>query len=383
MAQFEKLDKTVFFYPDAHSIAMATDGTERLRIDAKGQFGFGTKGPLDPKERVRIQGETSDATTLALNVTDSNKSSLLAVRNDGHVGVGTTAPNRPLTVRAKGPGEELISFEDPAGQTKWHFNQKLGGDKPGFNIVETNVADGRLFIQAGGNVGIGTTTPSAKLHVPEGAILNGVAIGTDPLGDINFPHAYETVGTINPGHNLRLHSGNVILFHTGNKTAATAQIDVNGFYQTSSRAHKERINGLSGQEAMAILNELNPVKFVFKDDQREKWRIGFIAEEAPEVATSADRKMISQMDIVGVLTKVVKEQQKNILALSERVQQLEAANESRRVASTLRRPQTRKWSKSTGEVGNRAGSSKSNSTGFQSLSRGGRKIRAGRQTSKR
>jgi hypothetical protein len=40
----------------------------------------------------------------------------------------------------------------------------LGG-KQGLNFVETGVADGRLYLQAGGNVGIGTATPSAKLEV--------------------------------------------------------------------------------------------------------------------------------------------------------------------------------------------------------------------------
>jgi len=32
MAEFEKLLKTVFYYADAHRIAMATEGKERLRL---------------------------------------------------------------------------------------------------------------------------------------------------------------------------------------------------------------------------------------------------------------------------------------------------------------------------------------------------------------
>jgi len=38
--------------------------------------------------------------------------------------------------------------------------------------------------------------------------------------------------------------------------------------------------------------------------------VGFIAEDAPELVASKDRKGMSSMDVVAVLTKVVQEQQK-------------------------------------------------------------------------
>lgn len=322
MAEFEKLFKTVFYYPDAHSIAMATEGKERLRIDSQGQFGFGTKGKLDPKERIRIQGETSDATTLALNVTDSNKQSLLAVRNDGSVGIGIPAP---ATTNASNPNENA-SIGARAEPKERLRVQGETSDANKFAVKVTNSNKASLFaVRNDGNVGIGTAAPAARLHVPAGAILNGIAIGIDPPSDISFPFPYETVGTQHNAYNLRLHSGNVIHFHTGNSPAPVASIDLFGVYQTSSLAKKERINDLSGQEAIEILTNLKPVKFVFRGDREEKWRVGFIAEEVPAIAASADRTMISQMDIVGVLTKVVKEQQTTISELAERVHFLEAA----------------------------------------------------------
>lgn len=84
------------------------------------------------------------------------------------VGVGTPKPRNPLGVRGTGTAEELISFEAPDGTTKWHLNQNLGGDKPGLNFVETGIADARLFLKPGGNVGIGTTNPQFRLDVPTG-----------------------------------------------------------------------------------------------------------------------------------------------------------------------------------------------------------------------
>ncbi|NEN97632.1 MAG: hypothetical protein F6K50_19510, partial [Moorea sp. SIO3I7] len=106
--------------------------------------------------------------TAQLSVTDLVSGSIKIENNltlGGKVGIGTPNPRNTLGIRATRQSEELISFEDPSGRTKWHINQNLGGTNPGLNFVETGVADGRFFIKAGGNVGIGTTNPEAELHV--------------------------------------------------------------------------------------------------------------------------------------------------------------------------------------------------------------------------
>lgn len=86
-------------------------------------------------------------------------------RSSGKVGIGTSNPRDPLGIRAQGTQQGLISFEDPNGVTKWHLEQNFGGNTPGLNFVETGVADFRLFIKAGGNVGIGTSNPTSRLYV--------------------------------------------------------------------------------------------------------------------------------------------------------------------------------------------------------------------------
>jgi hypothetical protein len=64
------------------------------------------------------------------------------------------------------------------------------------------------------------------------------------------------------------------------------------------------------------------VKFGYKKDVTEK-HVGFIAEEVPDLIATKDRKGLSPMDIVAVLTKVVQEQQKAISTLYEKVSELE------------------------------------------------------------
>ena len=88
------------------------------------------------------------------------------VLDSGKAGVGTTKPLSPLGVRGAGGAEDLLSFEDASGATKWNINQKVNG-LSGLNFAETGIADFRLYIQAGGRIGIGTQAPSNRLHVDD------------------------------------------------------------------------------------------------------------------------------------------------------------------------------------------------------------------------
>ena len=87
---------------------------------------------------------------------------------NGFVGIGTIFPDRPLTINGSGPGNEWLSFR-VGGGTRWHINNRNFG----WNLVETGAADFRFFVAPGGNVGIGTEGPLAKLDV-RGGIRFGV-----------------------------------------------------------------------------------------------------------------------------------------------------------------------------------------------------------------
>ena len=93
----------------------------------------------------------------------------------------------------------------------------------------------------------------------------------------------------------------------------------------SSKELKENIFPLSTREAMATLEQLDSVKFNYKDDPSHDLQLGFIAEDVPDLVATPGRKGIQPMDIVAVLTKVVQEQQKTILLLEERLKVLEDA----------------------------------------------------------
>ena len=76
-----------------------------------------------------------------------------------------------------------------------------------------------------------TITQSGQLQVYEGgAIINGVAIGTDVPG-LDYDYQYETLGIADPQMNLRLQSPNSIIFHTGNPPTARLTITQSGQLQ--------------------------------------------------------------------------------------------------------------------------------------------------------
>ncbi|NES68443.1 MAG: tail fiber domain-containing protein, partial [Okeania sp. SIO2D1] len=92
--------------------------------------------------------------------------------------------------------------------------------------------------------------------------------------------------------------------------------------QASSKELKENVASLSSQEAVDILADLNPVKYNYIADEGKTLNAGFIAEEVPELITTDEHKAIKTMDVIAVLTKVVKQQQEELKTLQEEIQLL-------------------------------------------------------------
>lgn len=87
------------------------------------------------------------------------------VQEDAKMGIGTldSLLALPLTVRAIGDTGDLIGFQAADGTLAWQVN--FGPGKNGLNFTETDPTQTRVFLAGGGNVGIGTLDPEAKLDV--------------------------------------------------------------------------------------------------------------------------------------------------------------------------------------------------------------------------
>jgi hypothetical protein len=132
-------------------------------------------GNLAPKLAIltgdlKVRGTTSTAAAAGLNVTNAANTSLLYVRNDGNVGIGTTTPEATLDIRGN------LRVGDGAGSTR------LIAGSTYFGLRDNSGADRLTILQSNGNVGIGTTTPAAKLAINGGLHVGG---DSDP-GDNNL-----------------------------------------------------------------------------------------------------------------------------------------------------------------------------------------------------
>lgn len=137
---------------------------------------------------------------------------------------------------------------------------------------------------------------------------NDLNMSTEGLASdiLLMPQANVGIGITTPAEKLEV-AGNI--YATGTVTWG------------SSRELKKDIRALSAEEAITTLNELDPKKYYYKADSKDE-HIGFIAEDVPELLATKDRKSLDPMDIVGVLTKVVQEQQRTIVRLTREVNEL-------------------------------------------------------------
>ena len=147
-----------------------------------------------------------------------------------------------------------ITINDSAngGANKFSIDDIYSGWTP-FTIL-AGAPSHSLYVDGSGNVGLGTNSPTEQLTV---------------IGNIKIS------GSITEG---------------------------------SSREFKKDIAYVSTKEAMETLMDLDPVKFKYRADILGEERLGFIAEDVPELLASKDRQHLSAMEITAILAKVVKEQ---------------------------------------------------------------------------
>ena len=187
-----------------NSIQFKTKGAERVRIDSTGNVGIGTTSPGAKLEIAAPDDSVAPALSLRQSsnrqygwdflvdqlvdgklyiqgVSPAVVNVMTLDRTTGNVGIGTTSPNATLEVA----GSALVdSFSNNSRQIRlrnadasaagglglFAFNPG-GADNDGIAMhgqsalsLRTNAAD-RLRIDVNGNVGIGTTTPGAKLEI--------------------------------------------------------------------------------------------------------------------------------------------------------------------------------------------------------------------------
>lgn len=204
--------------PDGSSTA-----NERMRINSSGNVGIGTTAPDNNLEinsatggTLRLtyndsDGSATDYSTLGvgasglttLTTVDSDGTSgHIALMPDGNVGIGTTSPGYLLDVYKSSGDVRMRAYSSDStanGQaslqlktadSEWLLFTKKG-DSNKFYIYDDVNNIQRLTIDNSGNIGIGTTSPTSKLH---GVATLSAATGDEVAYELDYTTNKATSG---------------------------------------------------------------------------------------------------------------------------------------------------------------------------------------------
>jgi hypothetical protein len=219
--------------------------------------------------------EDLTAATVPLLIEGGTPTNALYLDSTGRIGLRTSTPAKDLTIsvspsptiRMEQSASPFQAWDVVANDANFYVRDVNHEGNP--FIIRTSAPNNSLVVDSTGRIGLGVSLPSFQIHHSSGA---------------------------------RLDAGNWI--------------------NASSREIKQDIHKLDRDAALEALKALEPVTFAYKANPAET-NVGFIAEDVPDLVATSDRKGLSSMDVVAVLTKVIQEQQRTIEDLQTRVKQLE------------------------------------------------------------
>ena len=230
-----------------------------------------------------------ESSTIGINVNVSGAdNNYTALFNTGNVGINTTAPDKDLEIN-----------NATGGTIRLTFNDEDGGATVFCDLSVNSSGD---FIVDDSNVGIGATSPAAKLEVEVADNDNvvGLLVDQDDVTNNNFAIEIQNAGT-----------GDSIHDNSGAKLTA-----VGVFTDASDISKKYDVNDISYD--LDTISQLRPVNFKYKKTDKED--IGFIAQEVknviPEVVYGEDGDYsMSYGSLTSILTKGIQQQQEIITTL--------------------------------------------------------------------
>ena len=264
--------------------------TPTLRLQQDGSSGFAPQTwDVAGNETNFFIRDVTNGSTLPFRIRPGAPTSSIFIDVDGDVGMGTASPGAPLHVLAGGTAFSAAPTTGLLVQ-----NNAAAGDGTNISILSGTDGSGQLGFGDVDNEAAGAVLYSHNVDAMRIFVNGSERIRIDSSGNVGMNNT-------SPGFPLEV--------GTDGTNGNGAHVTTGGVWTMgSSREFKENINELGSREAFDALASLNPVRFRYKLEPEEEY-VGFIAEDVPELVATNSRKYLTSMDVVAVLTKVVKEQQ--------------------------------------------------------------------------
>jgi hypothetical protein len=287
-----------------------------LTVLQNGNVGIGTTSPYAALSVAGASGvvanqfaatSTTATSTFAGGLSVAGTSGLTVLQN-GNVGVGGTAPSATPQLYVLGPNSASASVLDldvPAGvryttlgvrnggslKTQIYWDNTLSQDvfqSNGASIFQTGGTSETMRLTSGGNVGIGTTSPYARLTVwgpDSGATTTAFSV-------VN--NASTTAFAV---------------YDNGNATYSGS------IFQSSDERLKSDIQSLDASSSLAAIVALNPVSYTRLDQPAQGVNLGFIAQQLqkvlPELVSTSSPTALTPdgtltLNYLGLLAPIVK-----------------------------------------------------------------------------
>lgn len=258
---------------------------------------------------------------------------ILATNNmpSGGSGYGNLGPSGNVNITS-GSGYNTAggNINITAGQTScWALTANSHSDvniQGGANLVPADASS--ISIQGGGTVGVGC--PTANANGGNLILKSGIGTGTGTQGNIQLLNGNVGIGTAAPSSKLEV-CGNTRIIGTLNVSSTVTSSS--GITCPSDIRYKKNITSIENPLQKLML--VNGVHYYWKTNEfpemnfNDRQQTGFIAQDLEKVfpemvfTDNAGYKSVDYSRITPLLVETIKEQQKEIIQLMQRMEELE------------------------------------------------------------
>ena len=321
----------------------------------------GASGQVLLRQYANSHNDSEGALAILTTSTGGTTAEAMRIRGSGNVGIGTGSPSYLLDVHGVGriysaSGDADLRLEGGASNTtSFMIRNGAGNNRVDFLTGGSNA----MTINSSQNVGIGTTSPNAKLHINNGNAgvsaldfedVSSCAIFVDAVQNTNYFQPLIGVGENATTFTAAISSYDAgssaaqgLAFHTGNTNAITEAMrldssqdahfdqDVIAFSTTPSDIRLKK-NFTKIENGLDIVNKLEGHTFNWKKGG-DRLSAGFKAQEVEKILPhlvdekklplkaddDKEYKILRYEEMIPYLVEAIKEQQKQINKLEEKL----------------------------------------------------------------